>query len=101
MRLSRDEAGFILATFKQYQPEADIYLHGSRVHDEKKGGDIDLLIVCQDPIAKTKLSKQREEILVLLKDKLGDQRIDLTIADKDSLSGDVIYQSMLRAAIKL
>ncbi len=79
MRLKKDEVLIIKSAVHRLDPNAQIFLFGSRVHDEKKGGDIDLLIFSNfltflDKAAiKTEIFKQIEE-----------QRIDITIAKDDS-----------------
>ena len=45
MRLSKKEIQVILRVAKEiYGEGVEIYLFGSRINDEKKGGDIDLLV---------------------------------------------------------
>lgn len=45
MRLSADEVRSIREEVRNFDPEAEIYLHGSRTNDSDRGGDIDLLVV--------------------------------------------------------
>ena len=46
MRLSKKEIQVILRVAKEiYGEGVEIYLFGSRINDEKKGGDIDLYVV--------------------------------------------------------
>ncbi|MFK0569555.1 nucleotidyltransferase family protein [Endozoicomonas sp.] len=59
----------------QADPEAQIWLFGSRANDEAKGGDIDLLI-----LSKTLSLKNRAGIRLALYDLIGEQKIDLVIA---------------------
>lgn len=42
MRLTKQEVQIIKSAILQVDPEARIFLFGSRVDDQKKGGDIDL-----------------------------------------------------------
>ncbi|MFC1616677.1 nucleotidyltransferase domain-containing protein [Candidatus Margulisiibacteriota bacterium] len=75
MRLNNKEIVSIKETVLEYDPEALIYLFGSRVDPQKKGGDIDLLVLSQ------KLTeKDKTKIRLGLFDKLGEQKIDLIIA---------------------
>lgn len=43
MRLSAKTQDAIVHLFKKYFPQGKLYLFGSRVNDEARGGDIDLL----------------------------------------------------------
>ncbi len=57
-----------------------IILFGSRVHDDLNGGDIDLYI---QPTTKSALSEKKIDFLIALKEKIGDQKIDV-ILEKDN-----------------
>ena len=48
MRLSKDEVNVLKKSIKELDNKAKLYLFGSRVDNNKKGGDIDLLIVPQN-----------------------------------------------------
>ena len=56
-----------------------IYLFGSRVDDQKKGGDIDLLILSQ-----TLMPSDKRAIRGELWQSIGEQKIDLVIAHDTS-----------------
>lgn len=45
MRLSQKEKQIIVKAVLLFDPNAAIYLFGSRVNDRKRGGDIDLLVL--------------------------------------------------------
>ncbi|WP_236631929.1 nucleotidyltransferase domain-containing protein [Endozoicomonas montiporae] len=60
-------------------PNAEIWLFGSRVDDQAKGGDIDLLIMSE---ILTFMDKSK--IRIGLYDLIGEQKIDLVIAADDS-----------------
>jgi predicted nucleotidyltransferase len=74
MRLSETERQIISQTIHQADAAAAVYLYGSRVEDEAKGGDIDLLVLSQ----KIDLMKKLD-ILAQLHRRLGERKIDLTI----------------------
>lgn len=75
MRLSEFEIRVIKGTVGALDPEAKVYLFGSRVDDAARGGDIDLLIMS------AKLTNEdKTKIRVRLYDILGEQKIDLIIA---------------------
>ncbi len=46
MRISHEEAEIIKTTILKYIEGAKVILFGSRAHDDKKGGDIDILVQC-------------------------------------------------------
>ncbi|MCG2746192.1 MAG: nucleotidyltransferase domain-containing protein [Desulfobulbaceae bacterium] len=47
MRLCNLEKESIIKAVKSIDPDSRIYLFGSRIDDNRKGGDIDLLIITQ------------------------------------------------------
>ncbi|SFV70691.1 hypothetical protein MNB_SM-5-505 [hydrothermal vent metagenome] len=76
MRLTPTEIEMIKKTFYEVFGDGKIYLFGSRVDDSLKGGDIDLFI---DTITTNKLQK-KIEFLSALKQRIGDQKIDVVIS---------------------
>ena len=76
MRLTINEQNLIKDTFKKYF-KGEIYLFGSRIDDNLKGGDIDLYISSKD----AKLS-QKIDFLVELKKQIGDRKIDVVLNKK-------------------
>ena len=74
MRLNEAERQAVVQAVRAADPDADIYLFGSRVDDAAKGGDIDLLVLSDNIDLMTKL-----DILGRLHALLGDQRIDLAV----------------------
>ena len=100
MRLSVIEKKNILATFKIFSaPNAKIYLFGSRTDDNKKGGDIDLLIVFANSAAK--LSFKRLDFIVELTKKNGERKVDVTLAAEDELTNDVFLMSVMDSAVEI
>jgi len=79
MRLSDAERGAIRRTIADFDPEAMVYLFGSRTDDTKHGGDIDLLIMSNH-------LKQgdRGKIRWNLWEQIGEQKIDIIIARDDT-----------------
>lgn len=45
IRLSKDEIEVLKKSLRQLDENAKLYLFGSRIYPQKKGGDIDLLIL--------------------------------------------------------
>jgi DNA polymerase sigma len=96
MRLSQQEVEAIRNLILHEDPEADIYLYGSRTQDHLKGGDIDLLVLSDRLDFKNKIN-----LLVSIQLKIGEQKIDLSIKAKDSLKSDAFVQSIFTGAIRL
>lgn len=75
MRLSEKEKSAIVQAIHSIDPNAEIYLFGSRADDKKKGGDIDLLILSQ-----TLGRGDKRKIKFELFEAIGEQKIDILIA---------------------
>ena len=52
MRLSPDIASFLKQSIHETIPGSTVYLFGSRTDNNAKGGDIDLLILTEELVAK-------------------------------------------------
>jgi len=92
MRLSKFEIESIKSVVYKYDRLAKIHLFGSRIDDDKRGGDIDLLIFSN------KLGfEENLNIKIELKELLGDQKIDIVIA-KDRMNPfvDLITDKSIR-----
>ncbi|MCE9550640.1 MAG: nucleotidyltransferase domain-containing protein [Betaproteobacteria bacterium] len=74
MRLHENERHAIIQSIRSVDPDAAVYLFGSRVDDTAKGGDIDLLVLSRKINLMKKLA-----ILAQLHQQLGDQKIDLAV----------------------
>ncbi|MGI9214939.1 MAG: nucleotidyltransferase domain-containing protein, partial [Gammaproteobacteria bacterium] len=57
-----------------------LWLFGSRVYPEKRGGDIDLYIEVEHFDSK-KVYDQKSQFWILLQDRLGEQKIDIVVRD--------------------
>ncbi len=79
MRLSDREVKAIKEVIGEKDIKAKIYLFGSRVDDDKKGGDIDLLI-----FSEVLSQEDGWEIRCDLWEKIGEQKIDILIAKDKS-----------------
>ena len=91
MRISEKERELINTTVHNYDPESKIFLFGSRVDDNKKGGDIDLLIITRRNSFLDQLNLKGK-----LKEKIGDQKIDLLLTDnQESAFVKNIFQGAL------
>jgi predicted nucleotidyltransferase len=95
MRLKYSELEAIETTFREVFKKGEIYLFGSRVDDTQKGGDIDLYAIIDD---KENVTRKKIDFLVLLQEKIGEQKIDLVIStDKNR----AIEQEALKKGVKL
>ncbi|MFC0877816.1 nucleotidyltransferase family protein [Saccharicrinis sp. FJH2] len=88
MRLKPEILTYIRETSQSLFPGSDIYLFGSRVNDEAKGGDIDLLILSEQKIEKKHLRQFRVEFYK----RFGWQKIDLVnfLKTEDSTFKNII-----------
>jgi len=73
MRLEKDKIDFFKKEIKKHLPDFKLYLFGLRVDDNKKGGDIDLLIL-SDHLLKR---KNKRDIKIAFYNKFGEQKLDL------------------------
>ena len=75
MRLTVEEQQVIREVVADTDPQAEVYLFGSRARDEERGGDIDLLIMSEriGP-------NERRRMKLRLMDGLGERKIDLVVA---------------------
>lgn len=80
MRLNLNEINEIKAVAQSvFGANVLVTLFGSRIDDNKKGGDIDLLINCNKTISRDELYQLKLNFLIQLKKRIGDQKIDVLI----------------------
>jgi len=79
MRLSPGNQSIIKQTAREIFGDVRIRLFGSRVQDDLKGGDIDLLIE-SDSVIEDK-EKKLLQLVARLQMRMGDQPIDVLILD--------------------
>jgi predicted nucleotidyltransferase len=94
VRLSTEEIEAIKRIIKQYDEDAQVFLFGSRTDPEKKGGDIDLIVISQkiDDVLRRKI---KVDLLLAL----GDRKIDLIVTDNPYK--DLFTKIMIESGIKL
>ncbi|HVO75739.1 MAG TPA: nucleotidyltransferase domain-containing protein [Ignavibacteriaceae bacterium] len=90
MRLKKEEIKIIKTIINEFDPKGEIRLFGSRIDDKKTGGDIDLLLISDIIKFPDKLS-----ILVKLKEKLGDQKIDILIYNPKETFHRIAYKESI------
>ena len=81
-----------------FGPNATVRLFGSRTDDEARGGDIDLLVECGEPV-KDRLKKALA-LTARLQIRLGDQHIDIIVADPQTKPQSV-HQIARRTGVPL
>lgn len=82
MRLKPKEIETLTSVIKNHLNDVEIFLFGSRVNDDAKGGDIDILIIGTEE----KDAKIMSRIRLELEEKLGEQKIDLVYQQKDNMT---------------
>lgn len=96
MRLTQNEIHFIKDAILGYDPKALVFLFGSRINPNAKGGDIDLVVKSELIGLSDKLS-----ILIALKDRLGEQKIDLIVKNKQEFENDSFICSVKKEWVQL
>ena len=97
IRLSEKEIEAIREVAKEVFGEgARVFLFGSRVNPELKGGDIDLFI--EVPEERTGV-EEKLKFLVKLKEKIGEQKVDVVVSKVGSK--DFISQEAKRTGVLL
>ena len=95
MRVLKQEINTIKNNILKFDKDAQVYLFGSRVDDNKKGGDIDILIV-SDLIKKYDLIK----IENLIFKQIDEQKIDFLISKKN-ITNNFIKMILSKSIINL
>ena len=95
MRLKENQKEAIISAVKTTDPQARVWLFGSRVDDSKKGGDIDIAIYSEE-IHKDvmKVIKVRRFIC----DRIGEQRIDIVTSSDGK---EAFFKMALEQGIEL
>jgi predicted nucleotidyltransferase len=82
MRVNKQHTDFIKQTISKFLPDATVYLFGSRVHDDQKGGDIDILVIGEKELT----GQDKRGIKIAFYKKFGEQKIDIISFKKDDPS---------------
>ena len=104
MRLQADQIQAIhscLQKFFQTIPY-ELYLYGSRVHDELRGGDIDILILTEQYGVEL-FEKLHLDILVEIKKQksIGDRRIDIKAITSMTLQTHHFFRSIHETMVRI
>jgi predicted nucleotidyltransferase len=73
MRVQKEQMQFLKQAVMSRARNAKVYLFGSRVDDNKKGGDIDILILSEQKLS----LKDKALIRYSFYEKYGEQKLDL------------------------
>lgn len=80
MRLSKVKIVNLKKSILSILPQSQIYLFGSRVDDNKKGGDIDILILENRKLSFEEKGKIEKEFFI----SFGEQKLDLVSLEIDT-----------------
>lgn len=98
MRLSKFEIDSIKNLAEQhFGNDVEVFLFGSRVNNQLRGGDIDLFIRTKTNTSLSSLSKI--EFVTGLVEKIGDQKIDVVLENQLAANSGflkTIYQTALK-----
>lgn len=102
MRLNQKEISSLLKVFENFQllSECKVFLFGSRLDKQKKGGDIDLLLVCPEHLY-SNILENKFRIKSELEFVVGEQRVDLTLATPQKLETELFLKSIKTNAVEL
>lgn len=101
MRLTQSEITAIKRTATEiFGPEANIWLFGSRTDEQRRGGDIDLLIENIEPDW-DKIALAKARFLARLKTRIGDRRVDLVVNPREGDQSRPITQAAHRTGVRL
>jgi predicted nucleotidyltransferase len=94
MRISQEMINFFKNEVSCIDSNAKVYLFGSRTDDNKKGGDIDILILSDNKIDFDKIMKLR----IKFYEKFGEQKLDIvnfTFDEKDPFKDLIMDEAIL------
>jgi predicted nucleotidyltransferase len=99
LRLTPQQRQIIVDTVREiFGSEATVTLFGSRVDENARGGDIDLLIQTDKPL--TQREKKTLQLIARLQIRLGDQPIDALVLDPET-SRLPVHEIALRTGVRL
>ena len=94
MRLQKWEIEEIKKAAKiVFGEEVKVILFGSRVDDNKKGGDIDLYVITDNPSY-----EKKKRFWIELQERLGEQKIDIILSEDSNRS---IEKTALKEGVEL
>ena len=93
MRISQQEIEYFYNKIKSIDADAKIYLFGSRASDDKRGGDIDILILTNNKLS----FEEKAAIRYGFMQQFGEQKIDLvnyTFKERNSFKNIALGNSI-------
>jgi len=94
MRITEHERSAIVDAVKNVDPDAEIWLFGSRADDGKKGGDIDIAIRSE----KIKNVMQKIQVRRFICDRIGEQKIDIVTTNSGK---EAIFRLAVAEGVRL
>ena len=91
MRLSDNSIKLIKSTIAEWEPDARVYLFGSRTDDRQAGGDIDLLIETSEPVDNPALTIAR--LSARLIHLLQGRKVDIVLSAPNLAQHDIHRQA--------
>jgi uncharacterized protein len=82
MRIKKAQAEFIKDIIEGILPDVWVFLFGSRVSDDRKGGDIDILVLGEKQLT----AAEKRGIKIAFFKKFGEQKIDIVSFRQDESS---------------
>lgn len=103
MRLNSIEINGLIKAVEEYIGfyPAELRLYGSRTDMNRRGGDIDLLLILFEPALYQELSLKKHYLLYRMKELIGDQKIDLKIIRQDEITQDPFLQTVFPHSLLL
>jgi predicted nucleotidyltransferase len=94
MRITEHEKNVIVEAVKNIDPDAKVWLFGSRTDDSKKGGDIDIAIFSEE-IKNDVMNEIQVRRFVC--DRIGEQKIDIVTSSdgKEAFFKMAVHEGVL------
>jgi predicted nucleotidyltransferase len=94
MRVKKNQIEFLKKIVRSFLPDASIFLFGSRVFYDMKGGDIDLLVLGDRQLT----GQEKRSIKIAFHKKFGEQKIDIVsfIWDDPSTFKDIAMRDAVQ-----
>lgn len=97
MRLTSAEIETIVSKAREvFGSDARVSLFGSRLDDEKRGGDIDLLIELAQPLDMDEMLERRSRFVAKVWRVLGERKIDVVVSSGRGATGNPAFLRAVR-----